>query len=84
MTTDVLKNQQTKISKVEFSDSDEDDKKSDTKMEKEFNDESSMPRGESIAFGASENPLGEITQSQIQGFENDEEEFMNTVKTGKN
>ena len=83
MTTDVLKNQQTKISKVEFSDSDEDDKKSDTKMQKEFNDVSSMPRGESIAFGASENPLGEITQSQIQDFENDEEEFMNTVKTGK-
>ena len=65
MTTDVLKNQQTKISKVEFSDSDEDDKKSDTKMEKEINDVSSMPRGESIAFGVSENPLGEITQSQI-------------------
>lgn len=53
-------------------------------MEKEVNDVSSIPRGESIAFGASEKPFGEIDESQIQGFENDEEEFLNTVKTGKN
>ena len=95
MGTNVLQNQETKVQKIEFSDdSDEhnqDDGHSDTKIEKDYletkemNDMSSMPRGESVAFAVTDKPYGEINQySDDKMYEDDEAEFLETVKKGTN